>query len=159
MPSTKLRILIEYPYWMHHGITESQEDETIFLITTYAPSFTELKDIVEKNWGILSRSSNTKRLCEHRLIHGYCRPKNLRDSLVRAKLPKLSSEMASSNKPNCETRNKCNTKNCKYCVILNRSGRITSTFTGRTYYSQKNVTCVTVSLAKCAKNSMWAKRN
>ena len=108
---------------------EQQEDETIFLITTYIPGFSGLRDIVQKNWGILSRSSTTKKLSEHRLIHGYRRPKNLRDSLVRAKLPKVSPEMALAKQPNCESRNKCNTKNCKYCAILDRSGRITSTYT------------------------------
>ncbi len=97
---------------------EQEEGDTIFLITTYIPGFSGLRDIVQKNWGILSRSSTTKRLSEHRSIHGYRRPKNLQDSLVRAKLPKVSSEMASIKQPNCETRNKCNTKNCKYCTIL-----------------------------------------
>ncbi len=120
---------------------ETQENEIIFLISTYIPGFNGLKDIVQKNWGILSRSNTTKRLSEHRLVHGYHRPKNLWESSVRAKLPKVSSEMASSKKPNCETRNKCNTKNCEYCAILDHSGRITSTYTGRIYYAGKNVTC------------------
>ena len=63
-------------------MTRREEDETVFLITTYIPGFTSMKDIVKKILGILSRSSTTKRLSEVRLIHGFRRPKNLRDNLV-----------------------------------------------------------------------------
>ncbi len=55
--------------------------ESVFLITTFSPGFEGLKDIVSKNWGILSHSSTTKTLSDLRVIHGYRRPKNLRDEL------------------------------------------------------------------------------
>ncbi len=122
---------------LNKPMSKKEKDETVFLITTYIPGFTAMKDLVNKNWGILSRSSTTKRLSEVRLIHGYCRPKNLRDDLVKAKLPNLKDSQPSGKALNCDTRNKCKTLNCKYCAALDRSGRITSTFTGCSYFARK----------------------
>ncbi len=38
---------------------------------------------------------------------------------------------------------------CKYCAILDHSGRITSTFTGCSYYARKNVTCKSSNIIYC----------
>ena len=45
-------------------MTHERDDKTVFLITTYIPRFSSLRDIVQKDWGILSRSSTTKKLSE-----------------------------------------------------------------------------------------------
>ena len=126
-----------------------KENESVFLISTFNPGFDCMRELVNKNWGILSRSSTTKALSEARVIHGYRRPKNLRDELVRAKIPKYAESARKEGELNCETRNKCKTANCKYCAILDHSGRITSTFTGRSYYARKNVTCKSPNIIYC----------
>ena len=134
---------------LNHPVSHSEEDETVFLITTYIPGFTSMKDIVQKNWGIMSTSSTTKHLSEVRLIHGCRRPKNLRDSLVWAKLPQKQVLDPKEKGLNCDLFNKCNTKNCKYCAILDKAGRITSTFTGCSYITCINVTCKSPNLIYC----------
>ena len=130
-------------------MSKQEEDKTVFLITTYIPGFTATKNIVNKNWGILSRSSTTKKLSEVRLIHGYRRPKHLWDDLVRAKLPKLKESQKNEKALNCDTRNKCKTVNCRYCTVFDRSACITSTFTGHSYFTRKNVTCKSTNLIYC----------
>ena len=108
------------------------------LITTYSPEFSGLKDIVTRNWDLLKHSSTTKVLAETKITFGYRRPPNLRDMLVRAKI--LQKKETSRLKPHCHFANKCNNKKCQFCPILNKSGRIVSSVTGREYSCKKDVT-------------------
>ena len=64
-------------------------DETqIFLTTTYHPTDNSVRNIAFQNWDILGRSEATNFLYQKRLRMGYRRPKNLRQLLVRANLPR-----------------------------------------------------------------------
>ena len=83
------------------------------------------------------------------MTHGFRRPKNLRDELVRAKISTARKSLKPPGELNCDTRNKCKTKNCKYCAILDHSSRITSTYTGRSYITRKNVTCKSPNIIYC----------
>ena len=69
-------------------VIEEEEKENTFLITTFHPNFRECDKIVQNNWDILEKSSSTRPLIKLNLIKGNRRAKNLRDILVRARLPK-----------------------------------------------------------------------
>lgn len=118
-------------------------------ITTYNPDFTSHKKIVEEDWELLPRSSTTKDLSEHGILFGYRRPKNLRDILVRAKVRPATGIADQKTKPKMKDIRKCNNIKCRYCPIINKSGTITSTYTGTTYYTMKNVTCRSPNLIYC----------
>ena len=96
---------------------------------------------------IIQRFLTTKMLSKCRLVVGYRRPKNLRDLLVRAKIPVAKSQNLQL--PRCMTTNKCKTKNCRYCQILDTSGCIISHTTGREYSCKKSVTCKSSNLIYC----------
>ena len=68
------------------------EPEDIIMVTRYHPDHDTLREIVEKNWDFLGKTSTTQHIHEKKLMVGYRRPKNLRDLIVRAdvriKLPK-----------------------------------------------------------------------
>ena len=115
--------------------TDGETEEIVALTTMYIPQFEELPRLVKKNWTLLQRSSTTKKIGDKKLITSYRRPKNLRDILVRARLPKITNEDRSAETPLCEHANKCKNKqdNCRYCLNLDRSGHITSHATGRSY--------------------------
>ena len=61
--------------------------KSTFLTTTYTPSFDGLRPQVEKTWDLLDRANSTRPIHKKGLTVGYRRPKNLRDMLVRARLP------------------------------------------------------------------------
>ena len=64
-------------------------DETqIFLSTTFHPSDNNVRDIAYRNWDMLGKSETTYFLYEKKLRMSYRRPKNLRDILIRANLPR-----------------------------------------------------------------------
>ena len=63
--------------------TKTNDDEDkVFLITTFHPNDHTLRNLVKNNWEILGQSDQTSNLYNKRLTVGYRRPKNLRDMLV-----------------------------------------------------------------------------
>ena len=68
---------------------ESSE-QNLFLITTFDPESDILGKMVRENWDLLKRSAATKILAETRLITSYRRPPNLKDLLVRARVPQIT---------------------------------------------------------------------
>ena len=127
------------------------DEEIVALVTTYSPKFNDLSEIVKRNWELLERSSTTKKLAESKIIVSYKRPKNLRDYLVRARLPKIT--QGQENEEPTKKTNECKSKTgkCRYCDNLDKSGRIKSTFTGREYQSKHNVSCKSSNLIYCIK--------
>jgi len=70
----------------------NQENKDVFLITTFHPNDNSLREIVKKNWDILGQSAHTEYLFKKKLVVGYRRPKNLRDNLVHAGIPRLAGD-------------------------------------------------------------------
>ena len=68
---------------------QEQDKDNIFLITTFHPSDHQVREVVHKNWDILGQSPTTDKLFQKKLVVGYRRPKNLRDLLVTAAIPRL----------------------------------------------------------------------
>ena len=71
---------------------EAEENQKIFLITTYHPHDNTIPQLVRKNWNILGRNQTTQKLYNQKLICGYRRPKNLRDILCKAALPRITED-------------------------------------------------------------------
>ncbi len=124
-------------------VVEGQED--LYLISTFNPGNTPFRTIIQNNWPILSRSSATKELSEKRIIFGYRKEKNLKDMLVRAKLP-LSQP---TNSPETKNKNLCKTAKCNHCPLLNKDGEIHSSYTNVRYSCKKNISCKSSNLIYC----------
>jgi hypothetical protein len=183
---------------------DAYDNEKVFLTTTYHPHDTTLKDLIFKNWEMLGKSTTTNFIHEKRLMCGYRRAKNLRDLLVKAKVPhKQGDELADPNhvptvaattninmapppkrgilrqasitnfftastraptgpSPSCSltslpitntmhigerTTNKtrgynyCSRKECRYCPLLNKTGKIRCQFTGLEHPCMQNISC------------------
>ena len=124
---------------------KEEENNYIFLTTTYHPDYTGLQAQVKKTWDLLERSNQTRPLHDLTLKIGQRRPKNLRDLIVRAQLPKMSPE----GEPKKEERRKCDIKHCRYCPKISKTGTIKSRTTGRKYYAKHSVTCISKNLVYC----------
>ena len=70
------------------------DKDKVFLITTFHPRDSSLRNIFFQNWEQLGRSPTTDFIHKKKLMCGYRRPKNLRDLLVRAKVPYLPGDEA-----------------------------------------------------------------
>ena len=131
--------------------TEDEEKDNTFLITTFHPNFRECDKIVQNNWDILEKSSSTRPLIKLNLIKGNRRAKNLRDILVRARLPKLDpkrGDLATCKTPS-KINKKCTKAHCQYCSLINRSGRISSVVTQKEYNTRSKVSCRTKNIIYC----------
>jgi len=76
------------------GKDKEDSDDTIFLITTFHPSDHTIREIAHKNWDILGKNDETNFLYKKKLMVGYRRPKNIRDILVHANIPRLPGDEA-----------------------------------------------------------------
>lgn len=125
-------------------------ENMLFLITTYNPGFHMPKRVIQGHLPLLNRHKSTKPLFQMKYIFGNRRCMNLRDHLVKAKLPPQESNntLSIENKPDKPERG-CKTKNCRYCPKLNTDGTITSTFTRRTYVAKHNITCKSHNIIYC----------
>ena len=122
--------------------SDNQEPQNI-LISTYNPGFTGLKKVVNKNWDILGKSCSTRSIHKNPVLNAFMRPTNLKDILVRARLPRERDDPI----PNT---NKCLRPNtCRYCPKLNTDGRILCSASGRNYMSRHNVCCSSSNLIYC----------
>ena len=66
-----------------------EEEKIFYLISTYNPNNNQIRDIVLQKWDILRRSSATKDLAENKIVFGFRKNPNLKDILVRSRLPKI----------------------------------------------------------------------
>ena len=113
------------------------------LVTTYNPGFLGLKKVVTSNWDLLGKSCTTRSIHRVPLLAAFRRPKNLKDTLVRAKLKPENLTPVPSN-------NRCLRPNtCRYCPKLNTDGRILCSASGRTYMARFNVCCSSSNLIYC----------
>ena len=72
--------------------TKESNKYSVFIITTFHPSDHNIREVVHKNWDILVQSPTTDSLFQKKLVVGYRRPKNLRDLLVCAAIPRLATD-------------------------------------------------------------------
>lgn len=105
----------------------------VIAVTQYHPTCRVFEDSTRRNWDLLGRSTTTRYLFEHKLIVAYKRPKNLGEGLIRARLPQLRRVSGPA-----IARPSCTTKNCRYCPIINKTGRIKSKTTARSYVCMQN---------------------
>ena len=124
-----------------------EEPEKVFLTTDYNKKYGGLRKQVESTWDLLGRSCTTRFIRDKTLVVGYRRPKNLRDLLVRARLPKLGE--ATSPEDGHFARTKCRNTTCRYCNRLNTSGKIQSTATQKMHNAMHNVNCHSNNLIYC----------
>ena len=104
---------------------------TFYCITTHNPTNPPIKDIVTQNWHLVQKTQTTRHLEDARLIFGLRCNKNLSDQLVRA-------STSTAKKGSYISEHMCNRPSvCKYCPKINRTGKISSTTTGKSFSSKK----------------------
>ena len=121
--------------------------DNTFLVTTFNPDCTPLRDIVQQTWPVLGRTNTTEALFAKKPIFGYRRNKNLRDILVHAKIPSAptSSDVIKQRK----TERQCIARSCRYCPKLDHSGSISCSRSGRIHPIKTNITCNSNNLIYC----------
>ena len=109
---------------------------SFYLVATHNPKHPPLRDIVQENWPLLNKSKTTRIITDANLIFGLSRNKNLSDYLVRASTKTRLQDITNTERNPCQR-----VTSCRYCPIINKSGKIKSNSTRKTFTSLKNVNC------------------
>ena len=119
-------------------------DKRIFFVHTHNRSNPPVRQIINTYWPYLGRSISTRPLLDYQIVYSLKRSPNLRDLLVRAKLPGSNGD---KQRPHCLTAHWKNP--CKYCPMLNTTGQFIHPQTGKSFVSMKNICCKSNNLIYC----------
>ena len=112
-------------------------EKKLFLILDYNPSLPPIREWLLELWPILYKSSGTRKLVDVKPILGYRKPKSLKDFLVTSDLP----EIKWFHNKNKNSIPRCNRSACRHCPVMDRTGWVKSTSTGRKYRTQTRISC------------------
>ena len=113
-----------------------KDTNCFYLVVTHNPNNPPIRQIVENNWPLLERSKTTRITSDSEIIFGTRRNKNLSDHLVRASAKTTKPDLSNIAKNPCNRQSKC-----RYCPLLNRSGKIESKHTREPFPCMRNINC------------------
>jgi hypothetical protein len=128
---------------------QQQEDNKVFLITTFQPEYKPPVQTIRSNWDLLGKSNVTTHLYNLQVIGGYRRPQNMKDILMNAKISYHPELLRPKEKRKKIWPKRCRNTKCIYCPCIDTSGEIKSTANGRTFMAMKTVTCKSHILIYC----------
>ena len=114
------------------------------LVTQYNPAGSPLREILKQNWEILARNQSTSWIYDIGYKVGYRRPKNLRDLLMKAKLPSTDGNTVAR-----QPKGNCNNPRCRYCPRINRTGHLRNSTGAKRYWTFTNINCESNNLIYC----------
>ena len=90
---------------------QKEENQRTIFVTTYNPALPSVSNILQKHWRVMIQDPYLKKVFPHPPMVAFRRAKNLKDQLIRAKIPPLPpvrqkrivNGMTACNKPLCET--------------------------------------------------------
>jgi len=121
---------------------EPQENNNLFCLTTYHPNNPPLRNILEETRDVLGSDPRLSCITSKNFVFGHRRLPNVKDRLVKSRLRYPPPPPAPPKPPGWVNPDKvCSKTNCQICAILDTSGSLTSTSTGRNYAVPQRITC------------------
>ena len=122
-------------------VKEKNPTTTPVMVTNYNPSNPNIKEIIHKNWNIISNSPDCGPIFTTKPIVGFRRLPNLRDMLTSSTTvyPPLDNTSTSQHVPICTRLGKCT-----YCPLIKNRSAIICNFTKKSHKPinlPKQVTC------------------
>ena len=114
-----------------------QGTKTFYCITTHNPKNPPIREVITTNWEILGKTKTTRPLLDSNIVFGLRRNKNLSDQLVRAS----TSQKDEQRSPLAETRPCNKIEKCRYCPLLNTTGKFICKTNGKTYINKTKINC------------------
>ena len=129
---------------MHYNPYQQQStnQKEFYCVTDFNPSSPNIPRIISDNWSYLDRSSSTRSLVPIPTIFGHRKPKNILEIVSRSDI--RIQQHVKKFPPKCHKP-----LNCQHCSKLNKTGKIISTSTGRSYSIPKHITCNSTNVIYC----------
>ena len=128
------------------------------MVTNFNPCNPNIKQLIYKNWNVLSNSPDCRKLFSEKPVIGFRRLPNLRDMLTSASLrhPPIETAQEPQRATICTRLGKCT-----YCPLIKKINRVTCNFSNKSYQLNdlpKHITCkisnviYLISCKKCHKH-------
>ena len=121
-------------FFNQEGRCSDKKKDQAPLVVTFHPALNELRGIVEKLHAMLDASEEHKEVFKEQPLAVFRRALNLKDNLVRAKLPRSQTE----GDRGCF---KCGNVRCQVCSFMSEGSSFKCNASGRKYYINSNFTC------------------
>ncbi|XP_019614385.1 PREDICTED: uncharacterized protein LOC109462296 [Branchiostoma belcheri] len=127
------------------------QDRTV-LVTTYSPHPPPLHTVITKYWNLVQLSSRTRDIFQDPPLVAYRRNKNIKDMLVRARIPKENRNLLEKFVPSGSFP--CGKNGCTNCAYVKKANNFKSHRTGKCYAIRTHINCQSkniVYLIQCKK--------
>jgi hypothetical protein len=93
---------------------KTEKDDKNILVTQFHPTDDSLREIINNNWDLLGKNTNTTFLHKNKPTVGYKRPPNLRDLLMKAEVRSKNEIAAQKLREKTEKNQKLNIHNIQF---------------------------------------------
>ena len=126
---------------MEKVVREEEEERPIILSIPYDRRLPKVSAILQQHYKLLvERSPSVKEFMARAPMVAYQRPPNLRDMLVRAKLPPVDRRRGAGRGPH-QGFKRCGKANCLCCIYCEESRTHSSSATNETWDIKQSITC------------------
>ena len=123
--------------------SENKNKRPVFVIT-YDPRLPSITGIVQKHWRTMVKDPYLRQVFEQPPLIAYRRPKNIREHIIRAKVPPLAPPRPKRNIPGMT---KCN--GCPICPYIRKGKKVRATASVFTAEIEQQVNCQTKNIVYC----------
>ena len=124
---------------------KKKNERTIFFFT-YNPALPSVSGILQRHWRVMSKDPYLKKVFPNPPMVAFRRPKNLRDILIKAKVPPTP-----KNKPRRQINGMkaCNLKRCETCPFVKSGKNFKSPFNSTLVQLNSSLSCASSNVVYC----------
>ena len=120
-------------------------DRTVFVVS-YNPALPSVSKILKKHWGVMVKDPYLKKVFPAPPMVAYRRPKNLRDKLIKAKVPPTPPKREKRCPPGMKS---CNENLCETCPFVMETKAFKGPFNNVNIKLNTNLNCSSSNVVYC----------
>ena len=126
-------------------IPKKKCDRTI-IVLTYNPALPSVSGILQKHWRVMAQDPYLKKVFPSPPMVAFRRPKNLRDKLIKARVPPTPQQRTPRNIPGMKP---CNGKNCETCPFVKNCKQFKGPFNDTVVQINSTLNCTSTNVVYC----------
>ena len=126
-------------------VQDNKKNKRPVFVITHDPRLPSISGIVQKHWRTMVTDPHLKEVFPEPPLIAYKRPQNVREKIIRAKVPPMAPSRPKRNLPGM---NKCS-KGCPTCDFVKKGKKVTAAATQYTAEITTQVDCQTKNIVYC----------
>ena len=124
---------------------KKENDRTIFVVT-YNPALPSISNILRKHWRVMANDPYLKKVFPSPPMVAFRRPKNLKDKLVKARVPPMPEKREKRKITGMKT---CNEKLCETCPFVQQKKQFRGPFNSTVVHLNTKLSCTSTNVVYC----------